>query len=320
MRILILGGTVFLGRHVVDAALARGHEVTIYTRGMHGTGRTASSTCAATAPTSTPLRGRAGTPRSTPPATTRRTSTRRRRSTSATTCSSRAATPIPTGPTSRSTRTRRRGRTARATARTRPRPSGIVLPGRRGRARRADRRPARQHLPAAVVGAADHARAASSPRPGDPDRAAADHRRARPRARSCSTSPSSGSPAPSTAPRRSGRRRWRELLDAPPATPTCAGSRTTSSRRPRSSRGWSCRCGCPSASRAPGASAPSKAQAAGLRYPPGRRDRRRHPQRGWKTAARRELDDWRAEHRPPRMSARAGGGANPTSVLGIRRA
>jgi len=38
MRLLILGGTVFLGRHVVDAALARGHEVTIFTRGRHGTG------------------------------------------------------------------------------------------------------------------------------------------------------------------------------------------------------------------------------------------------------------------------------------------
>jgi 2'-hydroxyisoflavone reductase len=38
MRLLILGGTVFLGRHVVDAALARGHDVTIYTRGRHGTG------------------------------------------------------------------------------------------------------------------------------------------------------------------------------------------------------------------------------------------------------------------------------------------
>jgi nucleoside-diphosphate-sugar epimerase len=35
MRILVLGGTVFLGRHVVDAALARGHEVTVFTRGMH---------------------------------------------------------------------------------------------------------------------------------------------------------------------------------------------------------------------------------------------------------------------------------------------
>jgi 2'-hydroxyisoflavone reductase len=37
VRLLILGGTVSLGRHTVDAALARGHEVTIYTRGQHGT-------------------------------------------------------------------------------------------------------------------------------------------------------------------------------------------------------------------------------------------------------------------------------------------
>ncbi|MBI5105896.1 MAG: NAD-dependent epimerase/dehydratase family protein [Solirubrobacterales bacterium] len=33
MRLLILGGTLFLGRHVVDAALARGHDVTTFTRG-----------------------------------------------------------------------------------------------------------------------------------------------------------------------------------------------------------------------------------------------------------------------------------------------
>src|SRR4051794_13576943 len=36
MRILVLGGTVFLGRHVVAEALARGHEVTLFTRGIHG--------------------------------------------------------------------------------------------------------------------------------------------------------------------------------------------------------------------------------------------------------------------------------------------
>jgi 2'-hydroxyisoflavone reductase len=36
MRILILGGTVFLGRHVVAEALARGHELTLYSRGKHG--------------------------------------------------------------------------------------------------------------------------------------------------------------------------------------------------------------------------------------------------------------------------------------------
>ena len=35
MRILVLGGTVFLGRHVVEAALARGDEVTVFTRGVH---------------------------------------------------------------------------------------------------------------------------------------------------------------------------------------------------------------------------------------------------------------------------------------------
>lgn len=33
MKILILGGTVFLGRHLVEAALARGDEVTIFNRG-----------------------------------------------------------------------------------------------------------------------------------------------------------------------------------------------------------------------------------------------------------------------------------------------
>jgi len=34
MRLLVLGGTKFLGRHAVDAALAAGHEVTIFTRGQ----------------------------------------------------------------------------------------------------------------------------------------------------------------------------------------------------------------------------------------------------------------------------------------------
>ena len=34
MRILVLGGTQFLGRHTVEAALARGHEVTMFNRGQ----------------------------------------------------------------------------------------------------------------------------------------------------------------------------------------------------------------------------------------------------------------------------------------------
>jgi 2'-hydroxyisoflavone reductase len=35
MRVLILGGTQFLGRHLVNSALARGHAVTTFTRGKH---------------------------------------------------------------------------------------------------------------------------------------------------------------------------------------------------------------------------------------------------------------------------------------------
>src|SRR5581483_2366933 len=35
MKLLLLGGTVFLGRHIVEAALARGHEVTLFNRGQH---------------------------------------------------------------------------------------------------------------------------------------------------------------------------------------------------------------------------------------------------------------------------------------------
>ena len=34
MKVLILGGTRFLGRHIVNECLNRGHEVTIFTRGM----------------------------------------------------------------------------------------------------------------------------------------------------------------------------------------------------------------------------------------------------------------------------------------------
>ena len=35
MKVLILGGTVFLGRHLIDCALSRGHEVTLFNRGTH---------------------------------------------------------------------------------------------------------------------------------------------------------------------------------------------------------------------------------------------------------------------------------------------
>ena len=38
MKLLILGGTVFLGRYLVESALARGHEVTTFNRGRHDSG------------------------------------------------------------------------------------------------------------------------------------------------------------------------------------------------------------------------------------------------------------------------------------------
>ena len=38
MKILILGGTLFVGRHLVEAALARGHEVTLFNRGREAPG------------------------------------------------------------------------------------------------------------------------------------------------------------------------------------------------------------------------------------------------------------------------------------------
>ena len=38
MRILILGGTRFLGRALVEAALERGHQLTLFNRGQSDPG------------------------------------------------------------------------------------------------------------------------------------------------------------------------------------------------------------------------------------------------------------------------------------------
>lgn len=38
MKLLIMGGTVFVGRHIVESAIARGHAVTLFHRGHHNRG------------------------------------------------------------------------------------------------------------------------------------------------------------------------------------------------------------------------------------------------------------------------------------------
>src|SRR5690606_12403502 len=38
MKLLVIGGTVFLGRHIVEYGLAEGHEVTLFNRGQHNPG------------------------------------------------------------------------------------------------------------------------------------------------------------------------------------------------------------------------------------------------------------------------------------------
>ena len=120
--------------------------------------------------------------------------------------------------------------TARATGRTRRRPSAHVAAGRRRRARRADRRPARQRLPAAVVGAADRRGRRRCPRPAT--------RTGRCRSSTRATSPRL---ARALAEQRIARRLQRHRPDrpdddgraargrvAPPAaTRRCAGSRTS---------------------------------------------------------------------------------------------
>ena len=59
MKLLVLGGTVFLGRHVVNAALERGHEVTIYSRGLHGEPHPGAEHVIGDRADVTPLKGRA---------------------------------------------------------------------------------------------------------------------------------------------------------------------------------------------------------------------------------------------------------------------
>ena len=205
MHLLVLGGTVFLGRHVVNEALTRGHEVTIFSRGLHGT-----------SPRRRARQRRPQGPRRRSPApydAVIDTSgyhpddvAKPRSSTSATTSSSPPATSIPTGPTSPSTRTRPSTSPARATASTRRRPSA------------SSPRAPRRCGPGLIVGPHDNVfrppvvgpahrggrpgSRARGPRPAD-----ADHRRARPRELPARPRRDRRPAAPSTAPPRSARPR-----------------------------------------------------------------------------------------------------------------
>ena len=63
MRLLILGGTLFLGRHLAEEALGRGHALTLFNRGRAARScfRRRSSCAAIVTATSTPCAGASGT-------------------------------------------------------------------------------------------------------------------------------------------------------------------------------------------------------------------------------------------------------------------
>lgn len=48
MRVLVLGGTRFVGRFIVEAAIGQGHFVTTFNRGRTGSDAAGAVPCAAT--------------------------------------------------------------------------------------------------------------------------------------------------------------------------------------------------------------------------------------------------------------------------------
>ena len=180
MRLLILGGTVFLGRHVAAEALARGHEVTVFHRGRHGADLFAGDAehlIGDRGARPARARGRApGTRRSTRPATTRRRrgvvrAARRRRRRAPRVRLDLQRLPDVAGRAGERGR-RRSGPRATTTGPDKAaceREAEAALPGpRRPAPRRPALRPARQRLPPAVVGPRIGARAATCSRPASP--------------------------------------------------------------------------------------------------------------------------------------------------------
>jgi hypothetical protein len=172
MRILILGGTIFLGRHVAAEALARGHELTLYTRGLHGAGLFPEAThVRGDRADVAPLRDGSWDAVIDTSGYAARTSTESAQLDAGHYVFVSTCNVYPDWPTSRSTRTRRRGPRARTTdsrRRRRARAGGGAAGPVGERARRADRRPARQRVPGRPGGSSGSPAAATSSRPPQP--------------------------------------------------------------------------------------------------------------------------------------------------------
>ena len=271
MRTLVLGGTVFLGRHVAAEALARGHELTLFTRGLHG---------AELFPEAEHLRGDRSED----------LSALRGREWDAVVDTS-GYKPADVAASSElladaaehlvfvSSINAYPGWPAEAVAEDSPVWESDADDY--GPAKAACERAAEAAMPGRVasvragliVGPNDGvfrlpwwvrriAHGGDVPAPGDPEREHAADRRARPRRLDARPRRAAGRPARSTPPARSGRRRWARCWarrsTPPPRAPGSSGCPTRRCERSAPSRGPSCRCGrrrtrCP----ARGASAPS---------------------------------------------------------------
>ena len=314
MRLLILGGTRFLGRHVVDAALARGHAVTIVharpQRGSVGRSRRRARPATAIRASAPGLAALAGGDVGRGRRHERLRAARRRRVAptllavaSRATCSCRRCRSMPT----RAARSRRERAASRRSTIPRPKTSAEALRRAQGRVR-SGRRPSASatratHVrPGLIVGPFDSTdrfgywvarfvhphllgeRAAAGRRSGAAGAADAGHRRARSRrvdARPRSSATSAGRSTPCSP-----RGQWTmgDLVDALTSPPRRrrrrrCGSTTRRCSRTASSRGSGCRCGCPRASptaRASCRSTCAKAHGGGTRRAAAGRTRSRH--------------------------------------------
>ena len=305
MKLLVLGGTVFLGRHVVNEALQRGHEVTIYSRGLHGEPHPGAEHVIGDRADVTPLKGRAwdaaiDTSGFEPEQVEASASLDLGHYVFVSSCN--AYPDWPEKPVDEDSPTWQDGEGYGQGKAASERVAHAAMDGRFATVRAG-----------LIVGTHDNifrlpwwvrriAEGGTVPGAGTPRPGAADHRRARPRALLSRSRRAARGRRVQRHRARSGRRRGASC-SARPGTPSSCGSPTSSWSRPRSSRGRSSRCGCrPTPIRERGASAPPRRRQAGLTTRPVAetvQDVRRWLESGGEEA----IGDYRAEHRPPRMSA-----------------